>query len=94
MARYADARASLERVSVMPDSPFARLEPRANLVQVHTRHYDSLPLAITGPGAGVAITTAGVLSDLIEAGRRLRVRMIYNRQDSAARKKRASELCQ
>ncbi len=75
IARYADGRASVERVNVMPDSPFARLEPRANLVQVYTQHYDSLPLAVSGPGAGVGITTAGVLSDLIEAGKRLRARV-------------------
>lgn len=74
VARYVDGRASVERLNVMPDSAFARLEPRANLVQVFTQHYDSLPLLISGPGAGVAVTTAGVLSDLITAGRLLRIR--------------------
>lgn len=93
IARYANKRASVERVSVMLDSPFARLEPRANLVQVHTRHYDSLPLAISGPGAGVGITTAGVSSDLIEVGKRLRIREAPNRRNSAVSNNRVSELC-
>lgn len=72
IARYVEGQASVERVNVMPNSPFARLEPRANLVQAYTRHYDGLPLAISGPGAGVGITTAGVSSDLITAAQALR----------------------
>lgn len=71
LARYQGGRASVACVRVAPGSPFTKLEPRANLVHIHTRRYDPLPLAIAGPGAGPAITAAGVLGDIIHAARML-----------------------
>jgi aspartokinase/homoserine dehydrogenase 1 len=34
-----------------------------------TGRYDSNPLVITGPGAGPAVTAAGVLNDVLELAR-------------------------
>ena len=40
-----------------------------NIVVVHTRRYDDYPLAIFGPGAGAAVTGAGVLNDILSVAR-------------------------
>lgn len=67
LARFEPGRASVSCTRVEAGSPFARLEPRGNLVRIHSRHYDPLTLSVAGPGAGTAITAAGVLSDIIHA---------------------------
>lgn len=69
IARYQAGEASIGVVEVAPDSPFASLAPGANLVRVHTARYRALPLSIGGPGAGAALTAAGLLTDLIQATR-------------------------
>ena len=35
-----------------------------NLISFTTRRYRKEPLVITGPGAGVAVTAAGILNDI------------------------------
>ena len=52
-------------------SPFANLRPGQNLVQVTTDLQDAVPLTLSGPGAGPAITAAGVFSDVLAAARQL-----------------------
>jgi aspartokinase/homoserine dehydrogenase 1 len=74
LARYEHGRASVEWAPVEPESPFARLEPRANRVHIHTKRYTPLPLTIAGPGAGTTLTAAGVLSDILYAASTLRAR--------------------
>lgn len=69
LARFEPGRASVACARVDAGSPFARLEPRGNVVRIHTRRYDPLPLSVAGPGAGTGITAAGVLSDIIHAAR-------------------------
>ncbi len=46
-------------------SPFAGLKGADNTVVFTTRRYRSNPLVITGPGAGPAVTAAGVLNDIL-----------------------------
>ncbi len=70
LARWNLQTASVEVVQVESDSPFARLGAGANLVCCHTEHYAAQPLVISGPGAGSAITAAGVISDVIQAAYR------------------------
>ncbi len=60
----AGARAALAEVA--PDSPFAALRGTANLVAFTTRRYRASPLVIQGPGAGLAVTAAGLFNDLSE----------------------------
>lgn len=80
-ARVAQAQARGERLVVMAEvdgdggrialrslplqSAFASLEPGQNLISVRTKLQDRMPLCVSGPGAGVDITAAGVLSDII-----------------------------
>jgi homoserine dehydrogenase len=61
--------------AVLPaDHPAARTGPGENVVVYRTDRYSSVPLTISGPGAGPDITASGVLIDLLEAAREL-VRM-------------------
>ena len=48
------------------DSPLGRLTGTDNLVEFHSKWYSPNPLVIQGSGAGVDVTAAGVLSDIIE----------------------------
>jgi aspartokinase/homoserine dehydrogenase 1 len=50
---------------VDPASPFAALKGADNTVVFTTARYRSNPLVITGPGAGPAVTAAGVLNDVL-----------------------------
>jgi aspartokinase/homoserine dehydrogenase 1 len=47
------------------DHPFARINLTDNIVQFRTRRYHDNPLIVRGPGAGPAVTAAGVFSDLL-----------------------------
>ncbi len=52
-------------ISAVPaSSPFAALEGTDNQLIFVTRRYKNNPLIVTGPGAGPAVTAAGVLNDL------------------------------
>lgn len=58
------------RVRVEPvevDSPFGSLHGTDNLVVYTTERYQANPLVIRGPGAGPAVTAAGILADVIRA---------------------------
>ncbi len=46
-------------------SPLGRLQGTDNQVTLTTRRYDANPLVVSGPGAGAAVTAAGVLNDLL-----------------------------
>ena len=48
-------------------SPFAALKGTDNQFVFTTTRYRENPLVITGPGAGPAVTAAGVLNDLLKA---------------------------
>ncbi len=51
---------------VPKDSLLGALHGPANYVAFHTERYDVMPLAISGSGAGVPVTAAGVLGDIID----------------------------
>ena len=48
-------------------SPFAQLSGRDNIIAFHTDRYSDTPLIVQGPGAGLEVTAAGLLADLIKA---------------------------
>ena len=51
-----------------PEShPFAGLSGSDNIFAFHTQRYSPQPLVIRGPGAGAAVTAAGVFTDILEA---------------------------
>ena len=47
------------------DHPFAYARLTDNVVQFVTRRYQENPLVVQGPGAGPAVTAAGVFADLL-----------------------------
>lgn len=51
---------------VAPESPFAGLRGTDNQVAFTTVRYRTNPLVIQGPGAGLAVTAAGIFSDVAE----------------------------
>jgi aspartokinase/homoserine dehydrogenase 1 len=57
------------------DHELAQTQGTQNTFIIHTDYYDLEPLIIKGPGAGVEVTAAGVLGDLL----RLREEQIGSR---------------
>lgn len=53
-------------VAVGLDSSFATLTGTDNQFAITTARYSPNPIVITGPGAGVAVTAAGVLNDVLK----------------------------
>lgn len=68
--RYAatvnDAGIKVGLVEVGEDSPLFSLQGTDNLISFKTGWYDSSPTVIRGPGAGLYVTAAGVLSDAMD----------------------------
>ncbi|HET7922181.1 MAG TPA: aspartate kinase [Gammaproteobacteria bacterium] len=67
LARFDGRRAVVGVTHVAANESFALLEPGENLVRIWSDHYATVPLSIAGPGAGPAVTAAGVLSDILKA---------------------------
>lgn len=44
-----------------------------NYIAFHTSRYNTIPLGLSGPGAGPAVTAAGVLGDIIKLARTMQV---------------------
>ena len=55
---------SAKLVAVPVDSPIGALQGTRNLVAFTTRRYRTEPLVVSGPGAGAAVTAAGILNDI------------------------------
>jgi len=64
------ARVAADRIEVGPeavplDSPAGRLQGTDNLVVFTSERYESRPLVVMGPGAGIEVTAMGVLGDIL-----------------------------
>ncbi|HEY8521362.1 MAG TPA: bifunctional aspartate kinase/homoserine dehydrogenase I [Gammaproteobacteria bacterium] len=63
-----DVRAGTARVELQsfpPQHPFANISLTDNIVQFVTGRYCDNPLIVRGPGAGPAVTAAGIFADLL-----------------------------
>ena len=58
-------RISVGLKTVDASSPFAGLKGTDNQIAFTTNRYKENPLVVTGPGAGLAVTAAGVLNDIL-----------------------------
>jgi homoserine dehydrogenase len=59
-------------VGLMPvdrSSLLGALRGPGNFVAIHSTRYDPEPLVISGPGAGLAVTAAGILGDIVALAR-------------------------
>ena len=55
---------SAKLAAVPVSSPIGALTGTRNLVAFTTRRYRTEPLVVSGPGAGPAVTAAGILNDI------------------------------
>ena len=60
-----DGRAEVGIVELPASHPFANIALTDNIVRFQTARYDQNPLIVQGPGAGPAVTAAGVFADLL-----------------------------
>lgn len=67
LARFDGRTASVGVTHVAASEPFALLEAGENLIRIWSSHYEQVPLSIAGPGAGPALTAAGILTDILHA---------------------------
>lgn len=49
--------------------PFCQLSGSDNIIAFTTERYQDQPLIVRGPGAGAAVTAAGVFSDILQIAR-------------------------
>ncbi|HXW10866.1 MAG TPA: bifunctional aspartate kinase/homoserine dehydrogenase II, partial [Steroidobacteraceae bacterium] len=61
----AQGRAEVGLVELPKTHPFANIALTDNIVRFQTSRYDKNPLIVQGPGAGPAVTAAGVFADLL-----------------------------
>ncbi len=64
-------KASIGLRSVGTDHPFYSLSGSDNMIVFTTERYNERPLVVRGPGAGAAVTAAGVFAEIITIGNSL-----------------------
>ncbi|KIZ04254.1 bifunctional aspartokinase/homoserine dehydrogenase 1 [Monoraphidium neglectum] len=65
----ASGTASVTLQSFPADHAFAQLQGSDNLIAFTTQRYAATPLIVRGPGAGAAVTAAGVFGDILQIAR-------------------------
>jgi aspartokinase/homoserine dehydrogenase 1 len=68
MAILNDGKVSVKLGSVNSQHPFYSLSGSDNIILLTTERYHERPMVIRGPGAGAAVTAAGVFADVIRIG--------------------------
>ncbi len=71
VASMIDGKATISLKSVDASHPFYGLSGSDNIVVFTTERYSNTPMVIRGPGAGAAVTAAGVFAEIITIGNRL-----------------------
>lgn len=65
IAKIVDGKAVVKLETVNQQHPFYQLAGSDNIIAFTTTYYATTPLVIKGPGAGAAVTAAGVLGDIL-----------------------------
>lgn len=68
MAVLRDGKVHVQLGSVNDQHPFYSLSGSDNIILLTTERYHDRPMVIRGPGAGAAVTAAGVFADIIRIG--------------------------
>jgi len=68
MAVLEDGKVRVGLRSVDEQHPFYSLSGSDNIILLTTERYHDRPMVIRGPGAGAAVTAAGVFADIIRIG--------------------------
>jgi homoserine dehydrogenase len=71
VAEITPAGASVGLRILPPSHPLASLRGPDNLFSFTTARYSERPLVVRGPGAGLAVTAAGVLADIVATAREM-----------------------
>ncbi|MDP7041093.1 MAG: hypothetical protein QGF91_00420, partial [Gammaproteobacteria bacterium] len=66
-----DGNAAVRLVSLPVEHAFAHINLTDNIVRFVSDRYSDNPLVVQGPGAGPAVTAAGVFADLLRLARYL-----------------------
>jgi homoserine dehydrogenase len=64
-----DSRISVGLRPIPVDTVLGSLRGPENVVTIRTKRYDAYPINIAGPGAGAAVTAAGVVADVLEVAK-------------------------
>jgi aspartokinase/homoserine dehydrogenase 1 len=72
IASIEDGKAAVSLQAVGMDHPFYSLSGSDNIISVTTSRYLDRPLVVKGPGAGTAVTAAGIFADIFKAATYLR----------------------
>lgn len=67
-AVFKNGKAHVSLGSVNDQHPFYSLSGSDNIILITTERYHDRPMVIRGPGAGAAVTAAGVFADIIRIG--------------------------
>jgi aspartokinase/homoserine dehydrogenase 1 len=65
VALLENGKASVKVMQLDEAHPFYTLKGTENCLSLTTKYYQKYPMVIKGPGAGVDVTAAGVLADII-----------------------------
>ncbi len=66
IAKYENGKATVKVEAIAPTHSAASLSGTENIVSFTSKYYNTIPLAIKGPGAGPEITASGILSDILK----------------------------
>jgi bifunctional aspartokinase / homoserine dehydrogenase 1 len=73
VARIEDGSARVELMDVTDSNPFFALKGSENCIILTTNYYKQFPMVIKGPGAGVDVTAAGLLADIVRIAEEVRM---------------------
>jgi aspartokinase/homoserine dehydrogenase 1 len=65
--------AKVELVEVEENHPFFSLQGSENCIILTTNYYKQFPMVIKGPGAGIDVTAAGLLADIVRIAEGIRI---------------------
>ena len=65
MAEITTEKATVKLMKVDATNPFYSLSGSENMIAFQTERYFDTPLVVRGPGAGAAVTAAGVFAEII-----------------------------
>jgi aspartokinase/homoserine dehydrogenase 1 len=65
--------AKVELLDLGESHPFFALRGSENCIILTTKYYKQYPMVIKGPGAGIDVTAAGLLADIIRIAEGIRV---------------------
>jgi len=72
IAKYEKGKATVAVEKVGKEHPFFGLTGNDNVVAITTKYHKTVPLTITGSGAGARLTASGILTDILKISNQMR----------------------